>query len=121
MQPFKKDGGPIMAEVTAGQAQVGSYDLKLWEANRNEIVQRWEGDFLNPDDDKYPLPQPNEANHKRRIQAVVVITLVPPIDKYSTNLIITQDGRELDKISQTGQTSNIGVRCARDVRAAVAP
>lgn len=109
MNPFNKNGGPIFAEVSAGQAQTGSYDLKLWEADTNVIVQRWEGDFLNPDDDKYQLPTPNEVNNKRRVQAIVVIALLPPIKNYSASLIITQDGNELGKVSFAKQTDDPSV------------
>ena len=109
MKPFNKNGGPIFAEVSAGQAQTGSYDLKLWEADKNVIVKRWEGDFLNPDDDKYKLPGTNEENNKRQVQAVVVIALLAPIDRYSATLTITQDGNELDKVTIANQTNDPSV------------
>lgn len=103
---FKKNGGPIIAKVSAGYAQTGSYELKLWEANKNEIIKRWEGDFQNPDNDEYQLPAPNEQNDKRRLQAIVVLAIVPPIKQYSAALTITQNGEKLNEISFSGKTDD---------------
>ena len=45
-----------------------SYIYTLWEADSNVIVERHEGNNLNPDDDKYKLPQPNIQNNGRVIE-----------------------------------------------------
>jgi hypothetical protein len=103
---FKKDGGPIVAEVSAGEAQTGSYDIKLWEADKNQLVFRKEGDFLNPDDDSYNLPTPNLINNGRRIQAIVVITPLPPLNQYSVALTLKQDGKIIGCIEISNKTDH---------------
>ncbi len=45
-----------------------SYIYTLWEAFSNQIVQRVEGNNLNPDDDKFDLPLPSSSNLNRVIE-----------------------------------------------------
>jgi len=106
---FNKEGGPIIAEVTSGFAQPGAYGLKLWEKGVNQVVMRQEGNFINDDDDAYPLPEPNELNDGRLIQSVVSLTILPPINEYNVTLKISQDGKELGSVSVSNKTSEQSV------------
>ena len=106
---FNKEGGPIIAEVTSGFAQPGAYGLKLWEKGLNQVVMRQEGNFINADDDSYPLPEPNEHNDGRIIQSVFSLTILPPITQYNVTLKISQDGKELGSVSVEKQTSQPSV------------
>ena len=106
---FNKSGGPITVELSTGNAQTGSYELRLWEADKNQIVMREHGNFLNPDDDSYKLPEPNSLNNGRRVQAVITVALIPPINKYSAALTVRQDGNELGQIPISGTSDQPSV------------
>ena len=102
---FDKDKGPIVAEVTSGFAQPGSYTLLLWEANQNKVIMEEKGNFINPDDDFYNLPTPNEVNDGRIVECISTIAITPPLNEYLVTLKISQDGVVLGLDSATG-TSN---------------
>lgn len=106
---FKNDGGPISVELTVGNAQTGSYILKLWEATVNQIVDEKKGNFLNIEDDNYTLPTPNSANNGRRVQAIITVALIPPMNKYSASMTITQDGNQLVQIPISGTSDQPSV------------
>jgi len=101
---FAKEGGPVVAEVTCGQAQEGSYNLLLWEADRNLIVKQYPGNFINPDDDSYDLPTPNQANDGRILECLTTVVVTPPIKKYAVSLTLSQDGRRLGVVKAAGET-----------------
>ena len=101
---FAKEGGPVVAEVTCGQAQEGSYNLLLWEADRNLIVKQYPGNFMNPDDDSYDLPTPNQANDGRILECLTTVVVTPPIKKYAVSLTLSQDGRRLGVVKAAGET-----------------
>jgi len=101
---FAKEGGPVVAEVTCGQAQEGSYSLLLWEADRNLIVKQYPGNFINPDDDSYDLPTPNQANDGRILECLTTVVVTPPIKKYAVSLTLSQDGRRLGVVKAAGET-----------------
>jgi len=101
---FAKEGGPVVAEVTCGQAQEGSYNLLLWEAERNLIVKQYPGNFMNPDDDSYDLPTPNQANDGRILECLTTVVITPPIKKYAVSLTLSQDGRRLGVVKAAGET-----------------
>ena len=99
---FAPAGGAISARVSSGFAQPGSYTLFLWEANQNKIVMEREGNFLNSDDDEYPLPTPNAAHHGRHVQALVTVAITPPERHYAVALTVLQDGKLLASDPKTG-------------------
>jgi len=103
---FKKDGGPVRVEITSGFAQTGSYLLRLWEANENKIVMKKNGNFINDDDDAYDLPTPNEVNNGRIPECIATVAITPPIKDYSINMIISQDGQELDVETVSGSSNS---------------
>lgn len=92
---FDPGGGPVIAAVTSGFAQPGSYSLRLWEADANLVVMKKKGNFINTDDDAYPLPTPNQLNHRRIVEAIVTVVITPPVTNYQVDLVISQDGRVL--------------------------
>lgn len=101
---FARDGGPVVAEVTCGQAQEGSYNLLLWEADKNVIVKEYPGNFLNPDDDSYELPTPNQSNDGRILECLTTVVVTPPIKKYAVSLTFSQDGKKLGVVKASGET-----------------
>lgn len=103
---FKKNGGPIIVDIRAGYAQPGTYSLFLWEANVNKIVLEAKGNFINNDDDKYPLPLPNDLNDGRIIDVGLTFVITPPINNYYAEVIATQDGTIIGKDFLGGSTTD---------------
>jgi hypothetical protein len=106
---FKKNGGPIVADIKCGYAQPGAYTLLLWEANVNQVVMEKKGNFLNPDDDSYELPLPNELNHGRLLDCLTTVVITPPIKDYQIDLKISQDGKILGVETGSGRSDAITV------------
>ncbi len=102
---FNKSGGPIIAEITCGHAQPGAYTLLLWEADENKIVMEKKGNFINPDDDSYELPIPNEENNGRILDCLSTVALTPPSQDYQIGLKIIQDGNVLEKETASGSSA----------------
>lgn len=102
--PFDAAGGPIVAEVRSGFAQPGSYTILLWEADANLIVMRRDGNYINTADDAYPLPTPNQHNHRRIVECISTVVVTEPITDYRIDLIVVQDGRVIG--GDTAQASN---------------
>lgn len=100
---FKKTGGPVIVEVFCGYAQGGSYDLVLWERDRNVNV--WgkpkPGTFTNPDDDAYTLPTPNSENDGRIVDSYTSIIVWPNDNAYHVGLRFFQGGQRLEPIVAT--------------------
>jgi hypothetical protein len=106
---FNEDSGPIFAEIRCGYAQPGAYTLLLWEAGVNQVVMEKKGNFLNPDDDSYELPLPNELNHGRILDCLTTLVITPPIKDYQVDLKICQDGKILGVETGSGQSDAITV------------
>lgn len=106
---FNKDGGPICVTVSAGEAQTGSYEFRLWEADKNDVVMKKSGNFNNSDEDTYELPTPNDLNIGRQVQAIVVLALLPPSNDYSATMSVMQDDEELGKVTMEGSSDQPSV------------
>lgn len=87
---FERSGKPLYARISSGYAQPGHYLYRLWEAGKNIIVDKKEGNFLNPMDDIYSLPIPNDLNDDRVVQFVTTLTITPPVDDFSVKIEILQ-------------------------------
>jgi len=94
---FDLDGPPLTAEVRSGFGQLGSYRLLLWEAESNVVLEDWPGNFLNPDDDEYPLPGPPAHQHNRICEALISLALVPP-HTFDVSLVIHQGDEEIGSV-----------------------
>ena len=101
---FNSNGGPIIVNVSAGQAQTGSYILKLWEADVNQIVMREEGNFVNPNNDSYALPNPTSSNKGRLIDSTVTVGIIPGNDYYQIDLDFYQDGEKIGNEMRSGSS-----------------
>jgi hypothetical protein len=118
---FNPAGGPIIAEVTSGQAQPGSYTLRVWEAHANTLVLKERGNFINSDDDAYKLPLPNTRNHERIVESIATAVITPPIKDYALRLSIQQDGKEIGFEESVGKASSATVTADLFVMLEAAP
>ena len=89
-------GGPISAGVTCVPNRNGSYTIMLWKASENAVVAKYQGNFLNADDDEYDLDEPNSAHDGRLIEALVVVAIPPGVGPSNVTLTLSQDGAELE-------------------------
>lgn len=98
--PFKPDGGPVVVDVFCIPKRDGSYTLTLWKKDENAYLQRWEGNFVNIDDDVFHLPTPND--HDGRILEVLATVAVPPgVGPSDVGMIVSQDGVEICRDSSS--------------------
>ncbi|HYW11915.1 MAG TPA: hypothetical protein VE871_08160 [Longimicrobium sp.] len=103
---FDVQGGPVIAEVRSGFAQPGSYTVLLWEADANLVVMRRDGNYINTADDAYPLPTPNQHNHRRMVECISTVVITPPVIDYRIDLVIMQDGRDIGGDSAAGSNAS---------------
>ena len=92
---FDSAGGPISAEVTCAPNRDGSYTLTLWAASTNDRIERWRGNFLNPQDDEYELPGAPSDHDGRLLEALVVVAVPPGVGPSDVALTVKQDGAEI--------------------------
>jgi hypothetical protein len=98
---YRADGGPILCEVTPAPKRDGAYEVKLWAANSNQVVERFHGNFLNTDDDAHPLPAPNSDHDCRIVELVATVAVPPGTGPCTVLLIVLQDGVQLARDSGT--------------------
>lgn len=93
---FKKDGGPLTVEISFGFAQVGAYNLVLWNAAGDDKKELGEGVNTDLVPDTYVLPKPVKTNANKILDCVATI-IAPnpkPMEKYRADMIVYQDGKE---------------------------
>ena len=105
---FDPAGGPPVVEVRAGHAQPGSYTLLLWAAERNEVVFSARGNFINTDDDAWPLPGAVAEHDLRLVECIATVVVTPPLDQYEVGMVVVQDGHELAAVVQSGERPPVG-------------
>lgn len=114
--PFKSSGDPISVEVSFGYAQVGAYDLFLWDATGNEKLQLGEGVNTNQLPDVYQLPQPNSKNDGRLVDCIATVIAPNPIpgQRYRVDMIVRQGNTECGRESDEGAVDrkSISIRLA---------
>jgi hypothetical protein len=92
---FDPKGSAILVDVACDPQRDGSYDLILWEKDKNRVVREWKENFINCDDDRYPLPRPNSRNEGRLIEGMVVVAVPPGAGPSTISVTVSQDGRTL--------------------------
>ena len=92
---FDPKGSAILVDVACSPQRDGSYNLILWEKDTNKVVREWKGNFINTDDDRYPLPRPNSRNDGRLLEGMVVVAIPPRAGPSTVSVSVTQDGRRL--------------------------
>ena len=92
---FDPDGGPINVEVSCVPNRNGSYTIKLWEANSNQVVKKYPGNFLNTADDRYELDPPNSRHDGRLLEGMVVVAIPPGVGPSQVSMVVSQGGNVL--------------------------
>ena len=96
---FSASGGRIVAAVKVAPKREGSYELRMWEKETDQLVGEspWYGNFMNNDLDQWPLPRPNADNDGRLLQCIVVLSLPPDVRSATVSVVLTQDGEEIGR------------------------
>ena len=96
---FSASGGRVTAEVKVSPKRDGSYELRLWERETNSQVNPFPcvGNFLNNDDDEWPLPRPNAENDGRALQLLVALSMPPDVRPATVSVVLKQDGEEIGR------------------------
>jgi hypothetical protein len=97
---YSSSGGPLTAEVTCAPKRDGSYSLTLWKADENAFAKRWEGNFINTDDDSFKLPGALASQDGRLVEAMCVIAVPHGASRTKATLVIRQDDHELARIAK---------------------
>lgn len=101
---FRCPGDRLRICIIIGNAQIGSYRLRLWESASNTVVMDEHGNNQNPNDDCYDLPLPLENNNGRLVQCEfsVVSPDPQPGDQYSVSMDFLQGKHQLDSVDESG-------------------
>ena len=96
---FSASGGRVVAAVKVAPKREGSYELRMWEKETDQLVGEspWYGNFMNNDLDQWPLPRPNADNDGRLLQCIVVLSLPPDVRSATVSVVLTQDGEEIGR------------------------
>jgi hypothetical protein len=105
---FDPAGGPVVVELSCTPRRDGSYSLTLWDANENKRVKRWNGNFINPSDDRYELSPPASDHDHRILESIVVVAVPPGVGPATVSMTVSQDGQELARAPQDIPPSSAG-------------
>jgi hypothetical protein len=96
---YSAGGGRVTAAVKVSPKRDGSYEMRLWEKETNELVEPFpcRGNFINNDDDDWPLPRPNGENDGRALEVLVALSMPPDVMPCNVSLVLTQDGEEIGR------------------------
>lgn len=105
--PFDPAGDPLAVRVWCGHAQLGTYDLRLYQSTRGEPVAGWRfhGSLRSPEQDTFLLPEPAGDNLKRVVRCRFRIGVLPPDSVYTTCLTLLQGTRIIGDLMQRGDAT----------------
>ncbi|HEV7389296.1 MAG TPA: hypothetical protein VGN73_11855 [Gemmatimonadaceae bacterium] len=92
---FDPGGGAIKVAVSCDPNRNGSYTIKLWEANANQVIKKYPGNFLNTADDEYTLDPPNSRHDGRLLEGMIVVAVPPGVGPSEVKMVVSQEGTEL--------------------------
>lgn len=89
-------GGPVTVEILFGFAQVGAYNLLLWNKTGNASKKLGEGVNTDNVPDQFDLPKPTKNNVGKILDclATVITPTVQAGNRYRVDMIVRQDGQE---------------------------
>jgi hypothetical protein len=91
---FQADGPPIAVTIRCGFADPGTYELFLWEADRNSRKELGAGNFINSDDDTFTLSSDAGQNGKI-LQCVATVNPLDRNGQFGVSMVVEQGGKQL--------------------------
>ena len=119
--PIKPNGGTVTVEIAFGFAQVGAYNLLLW--NKAGTISKKLGEGVNTDNipDTFTLPKPTKNNIGKILDclATVITPTIQAGNRYRVDMIVRQDGQECGREFDEGPiaTKSITTRLAAELTA----
>jgi hypothetical protein len=119
--PIKPTGGTVTVEITFGFAQVGAYNLLLW--NKTGTTNKKLGQGVNTDNvpDVFDLPKPTKNNVGKILDclATVITPAIQAGNRYRVDMIVKQDGKECGREFDEGLilTKSVTTRLAAELTA----
>lgn len=107
--PFDPDGGPVIVTLTCGQAQMGTYTLRLWSPDGMTEIKKARGSFFDEEEDVYPLPVPTADNERRLLQCRARVWLIQGNKNYAVFMTVSQDGEELGEVFEEDETDEVTI------------
>lgn len=101
---FNAAGGPIRIEITSGFAQPGTYQVFIWEANRNSNSQLGQGNFISSEDDVFQLSA-SPAQDGRILHCIATVNPLGDGGQFAVTMDVEQDGARLASDTVAGQAS----------------
>lgn len=105
---FNPDGKPLTVDIAFPTLQAASYTLTLFEARSNSEVLCETGNNANPEDDRYPLPTPHDANNNRLL--LFDVTFFDPGSKPDATCravaVVKQGSRDCGKLVVEGKITS---------------
>lgn len=106
---FKKNGSDLAVELTCGEAQLGTYTLRLWSPDGLTVVQKARGSFFDEDEDQFPLPSPPPVNDQRILQCRARVWLIQGHKRYAVFMTVKQGGKTIGEASEGDETEEATV------------
>jgi len=101
---FQKSGPDLEVELTCGEAQMGSYTLRLWSPTGKKVVKKERGSFLDEEEDRYLLPGRAAVNDRRILQCRSRVWLIRGHKKYAVSMTVKQGGEKIGEFSASGES-----------------
>lgn len=113
---FKANGGPLQIALLCGEAQLGTYSLRLIESDGVIVVRQARGSFIDDIEDRFGLPDPVVEHDGREIRCRARVWQVPPHDRYSVQMTVSQSAKVIgqvglaDKFTDTTEIVELTIR-----------
>jgi len=101
---FQAGGPDLEAELTCGEAQMGSYTLRLWTPDGMTVVRKARGSFFDEEEDRYPLLTPAGANQQHLLQCRARVWLIQSHRKYAVFMTIRQGSQVIGEVFEEDET-----------------
>ena len=104
---FQADGGALDVELLCGEAQLGTYSLRLIDSDGVTVIRQARGSFIDDVEDRFGLPQPNSVNDGCELRCRARVWQVPPHDRFAVTMTLRQGGAVIgsaalaDRFTQT--------------------
>ncbi len=94
----------LSVELTCGEAQMGTYTLRLWTPDGLTVVRKARGSFVDEVEDRYALLTPPDANAEHLLQCRARVWLIQGHRKYAVFMTVKQGDAVIGEAREVNQT-----------------
>jgi hypothetical protein len=95
---FQAAGGSLDVELVCGEAQLGTYSLRLVDPDGVTVIRQTRGSFIDDIEDRFALPQPNSVNDGCELRCRARVWQVPPHDRFAVTMTLRQGGAVIGSV-----------------------